>query len=139
VIVAESPPAFGKYFYDTTGSPKEPLFAALMLQLGISPAKADGLLELQNRGWVLVDATYQPVDKLAKDAGHDRDEVIARDYPLLIEDVASSSKQMYAEHWSPCYRKTASMCSTAAGRSTFRVMVGRRNLRSSLQPSCPVS
>ena len=37
VIVAESPPASGKYFYDTTGSPKEPLFAAIMLQLGLSP------------------------------------------------------------------------------------------------------
>lgn len=90
VIVAESPPASGKYFYDTTGSPKEPLFAALMLQLGISPAtKAAGLLDFQNRGWVLVDATYQPVDKLTKDAGHDRDEVIARDYPLLLEDLVS--------------------------------------------------
>jgi hypothetical protein len=38
VIIAESPPASGKYFYDSTGSPKEPLFAALMGQLGLSPA-----------------------------------------------------------------------------------------------------
>jgi hypothetical protein len=60
VIVAESPPASGKYFYDTTGSTKE-----------------IGLHELKQRGWVLVDATYQPVDKLTKDASHDRDEVIA--------------------------------------------------------------
>src|SRR4051812_45254487 len=28
IIVAESPPASGKYFYDSTGSTKEPLFAA---------------------------------------------------------------------------------------------------------------
>jgi hypothetical protein len=35
-----------------------------------------------------VDATYQPVDKLTKDASHDRDGVIARDYPLLLEDLA---------------------------------------------------
>ena len=88
VIVAESPPASGKYFYDTTGSPKEPLFSALLLQLGISPTtKVAGLIELQKRGWVLVDATYQPVDKLAKDARHDRDAVIANDYPLLVEDL----------------------------------------------------
>jgi hypothetical protein len=88
VIVAESPPASGKYFYDTTGSPKEPLFSALMLQLGVSPTtKMDGLSELRKRGWVLVDATYQPVDKLAKDASLDRDEVIANDYPLLVEDL----------------------------------------------------
>lgn len=36
-----------------------------------------------------MDATYQPVDKIAKDASHDRDEVIARDYPLLLDDLAS--------------------------------------------------
>ena len=36
-----------------------------------------------------MDATYQPVDKLAKDASHDRDDVIARDYSLLIDDLAS--------------------------------------------------
>jgi hypothetical protein len=90
VIVAESPPASGKYFYDPTGSAKEPLFSAIMLQLGLSPVTKElGLRELQERGWVLVDATYQPVDKLAKDATHDRDEVIARDYPLLLEDLVS--------------------------------------------------
>jgi hypothetical protein len=90
VIVAESPPASGKYFYDPTGSTKEPLFAAIMLQLGLSPVtKEIGLHVLQRRGWVLVDATYQPVDKLTKDASHDRDEVIAKDYPLLLADLAS--------------------------------------------------
>ena len=90
VIVAESPPASGKYFYDPTGSTKEPLFAAITLHLGLSPStKEAGLLELQQRGWVLVDATYQPVDKLTKDASHDRDGVIARDYPLLLDDMAS--------------------------------------------------
>jgi hypothetical protein len=89
-IVAESPPASGKYFYDPTGSPKEALFAAIMLQLGLSPpAKQIGLHELQQRGWVLVDATYQPVDKLTKNTGDDRDDVIAKDYPLLLADLAS--------------------------------------------------
>jgi hypothetical protein len=90
VIVAESPPASGKYFYDPTGSPKEPLFAAIMLQLGLAPIdKEAGLLALQEKGWVLVDATYQPVDKISKGASHDRDEVIVRDYPLLLDDLAS--------------------------------------------------
>jgi hypothetical protein len=88
VIIAESPPASGKYFYDPTGSPKEPLFAAIMLQLGQSRiTKEAGLRELQQRGWVLVDATYQPIDKLTRDASHDRDQVIARDYPLLLDDL----------------------------------------------------
>lgn len=90
VIVAESPPASGKYFYDPTGSAKEPLFAAIMQQLGIAPGtKQAGLRELEERGWVLVDATYQPVDKLTKNASHDRDEVIVRDYPLLRDDLLS--------------------------------------------------
>jgi len=92
LIVAESPPASGKYFYDPTGSPKEWLFAAIMLQLGIYPAtKEIGLNELKRRGWILVDATYTQVDKLAKDAPRDRDQVIVRDYPLLLEDLSSLS------------------------------------------------
>jgi hypothetical protein len=90
IIIAESPPASGKYFYDSTGSPKEPLFAAIMLQLGVSAiTKEAGLREMKERGWVLVDATYQPVDKLTEDASHDRDEVITRDYPLLLVDLMS--------------------------------------------------
>ena len=88
VIVAESPPASGKYFYDPTGSVKEPLFAALMQQLEISPStKEIGLREFQRNGWVLVDATYQPVDKLTTGAGLDRDRIIGRDFPLLLDDL----------------------------------------------------
>ncbi len=87
VIVAELPPASGKYFYNPTGSNKEPLFVAIMLQLGLSPpTKEAGLRELQNRGWVLIDATYQPVDKLS-DAS--RDKVIANDYPSLLADLVN--------------------------------------------------
>ena len=53
VIVAESPPASGRYFYDTTGSIKEPLFTALMKQLGVAPAsKEAGLRDFQRRGWI---------------------------------------------------------------------------------------
>jgi hypothetical protein len=109
VIVAESPRASGKYFYDPTGSTKEPLFAAIMLQLGISPAtKEVGLRELKQRGWVLVDATYQPVDKLAKDASLKRDEVIARDYPLLLEDLTS----LTPDRSSPVVLIKANVCRT---------------------------
>jgi hypothetical protein len=43
LIVAESPPASGKYFYDPSGTTSEPLFAALMKQIGVLPAtKEDG-------------------------------------------------------------------------------------------------
>jgi hypothetical protein len=41
IVVAESPPTSGKYFYDNTGVPTEPLFGAFMQRLGIaaSPRK----------------------------------------------------------------------------------------------------
>ena len=82
----KSPPASGKYFYNPDGFVSEPLFSAFMKQLGFVPAsKEDGLREFQRRGWVLVDATYEPVnvDEV------DRDEVIIRDYELLRDDLAT--------------------------------------------------
>ena len=90
VIIAESPPASGLYFYDETGAPSEPLFAAPMKQLDPSqPRRATkevGLREFQRRGWLLVDATYEPVNKLGRSsvAG-----VIERDYPLLRDDLVT--------------------------------------------------
>jgi hypothetical protein len=36
VIIAESPPASGRYFYDPTGAKTEPLFAALITCKGIA-------------------------------------------------------------------------------------------------------
>jgi hypothetical protein len=87
VVVAESPPKNQTYFYNPDGRTSEWLFAALMQQLGHEPkTKEDGLRELQRRGWVLVDATYQPVNALGPE---ERDEVIARDYPLLRDDLAA--------------------------------------------------
>ncbi len=85
VVVAESPPASGKYFYDPEGSIKEPLFTALMQQFGYEPStKEQGLQALQRDGRVLVDATYQPVNKLIP---ADRDEVIEKDYFRLRLDL----------------------------------------------------
>jgi hypothetical protein len=91
-IVAESPPASGLYFYNPAGSIHEPLFKAVMEQLGYAPtSKQDGLLKMKGRGVILVDATYEPVDKLSgskSEQSRKRDEIIARDYPLLREDLA---------------------------------------------------
>jgi hypothetical protein len=87
VVVAESPPKTGKYFYNPEGSVSEPLFKALMLQLGFdAPTKESGLREFQRRGWVLVDATYEPVDGLSS---RSRDRVIVRDYGLLRDDLSA--------------------------------------------------
>jgi hypothetical protein len=88
VIVAESPSVSGLYFYNPGGKVTEPLFAAMMRQLAYSPrTKADGLREFQARGWLLVDATYQPVNALGPE---ERDAVIVRDYPLLRDDLAAT-------------------------------------------------
>ena len=90
IIVAESPPASGKYFYDPDGAASEPLFAALMKALKVVPeTKAVGLRAFQQRGWALVDATYEPVNKLS-DSG--RNAVILRDYPALRDDLATLTK-----------------------------------------------
>jgi hypothetical protein len=88
IIVAESPPEPKpdfKYFYEPTGLTNEPLFSALMKRIHFNKplTKAEGLSEFQRRGWFLVDATYQPVNKTRKIA----DEIILRDYPLLMADL----------------------------------------------------
>jgi hypothetical protein len=85
VIIAESPPASGRYFYDPAGSNTEPLFAALMRQLQFSAVtKTVGLREFQQRGWILVDATYEPVNRFSAAR---RNRVICRDYKSLHDDL----------------------------------------------------
>jgi hypothetical protein len=89
VVIAESPPASGLYFYNPEGNVAEPLFSALMKQLGSSSSrKADGLLQLQKSGWLLVDATYEPVNQCS-DA--QRRKVIERDFRLLCDDLQGSA------------------------------------------------
>ncbi|ODR93938.1 hypothetical protein AUC70_10040 [Methyloceanibacter stevinii] len=89
-IIAESPPASGKYFYDDSGKVSEPLFAALMQHVGFKndppTTKADGLRRFQAKGWVVVDATYEPVNKLSD---LKKTELIKRDYPSLCRDLDS--------------------------------------------------
>ena len=98
VIVAESPPESEtgiKYFYNPDGKVSEPLFTALMKQLGIPKpkTKCEGLSEFQKRGWVLVDATYEQVNKHDE---HHADCVICRDYLELVSDL----KRLLAACWS---------------------------------------
>ena len=85
IIVAESPPQSGKYFYDPDGASTEPLFSALMKHAGwTGTSKADGLEFLKRKKWVLVDATYEPVN--AYDA-KSREATILRDYAELRADL----------------------------------------------------
>ena len=87
VIIAESPPASGRYFYNPAGDTSEPLFSALMQQLCVSPInKENGLREFQRKGWFLIDATYEPVNTLTSSG---RDRIISRDYPSLRDDLVT--------------------------------------------------
>jgi hypothetical protein len=86
VIIAESPPKTGKYFYNPAGVISEPLCSALMQQLGVKPtSKEEGLREFQQRGWILVDATYTPVDGIK--SHKQRNDIILGDYPRLRADL----------------------------------------------------
>jgi hypothetical protein len=103
-IVAESPPKSGLYFYNPDGKVSEPLFAAMMRQLEYKPITKDqGLRELQRRGWLLVDATYEPVDGLSDKK---RDTVIIRDYPLLCADL----KALLPDKSTPIVLVKANVC-----------------------------
>jgi hypothetical protein len=89
IIVAESPPFSGKYFYNSEGAATEPLFSAVMQQIGVKPlSKQQGLRQLKEMGWMLVDATYEPVNDYA---GSKKDLVILRDYPQLLDDLTHIS------------------------------------------------
>lgn len=88
-IIAESPPASGRYFYDEAGKSSEPLFTALMHYVGLEGRpnqKTDGLRLLQNKGWILVDATYQPVNKIPD---KEADKLIVNSYTDLCLDLES--------------------------------------------------
>jgi hypothetical protein len=61
-----------------------------MREVGLPFAdKYDGLLNLKRSGWVLVDATYEPVNQHGSKPI--RNEIIERDYPKLCEDLAQLS------------------------------------------------
>jgi hypothetical protein len=88
IFVLESPPKSGLYFYNPDGRVSEPLFRAMMKDiLGIEPASKDqGLREFASRGFLLIDATYTPVnhDHLSL---RERDKRILDDLPILVEEL----------------------------------------------------
>ena len=86
VFILESPPASGKYFYNSVGSTKEPLFRAMMDDvLGINaPTKREGLMQFAGNGYFLIDSTYTPVNALND---KNADDIIERDFDLLVQDI----------------------------------------------------
>ena len=85
VVVTAWPPKPRLYFYDPSGPVTESLFKAMMRALRYNPAtKEDGLREFQRRGYLLLDATYRPVDGLSEEA---HDELILQSYSALVAEL----------------------------------------------------
>ena len=112
IYVLESPPASGKYFYDPSGSTKEPLFTAIMNDvLGIKPpTKEKGLQQFAGRGFFLIDSTYTPVNRLKDKA---RDAVICGDFTGLVEDL-----KRYAQSHTGIVLVKANVCRLLGPRLT---------------------
>jgi hypothetical protein len=88
IFVLESPPKSGKYFYNPEGLASEPLFSAIMKDvLEIKPStKHEGLQEFATRGFLLLDATYTPVNHPHL-SPRERDQLVLTDFPLLVEGL----------------------------------------------------
>jgi hypothetical protein len=86
IFILESPPASGLYFYNPDGKTTEPLFKAMMKDvLGIEPkTKEEGLRQFAAKGYLILDATYTPVNNLEDD---EADAIILRDFPQLLQDL----------------------------------------------------
>lgn len=86
IFIAESPPAAGTFFYNPDGEITEQLFSAMMKLISHKPkAKKDGLLEFANKGLLVVDAVYQPVNDIGN--YNIRNEKILKNLPSLIDDL----------------------------------------------------
>ena len=94
-----------------------------MREIGVSPAtKDEGLRAFQARGWLLVDATYEPVNSYDSKR---KDEVISRDYGLLRDDLLRLSPDRDA----PIVLIKKNVCSLLEPRLTadgFNVLNGGR-------------
>ncbi len=85
IFILESPPVSGKYFYDKSGDISEPLFAAMMKLLSLSPdTKREGLERFAKSGYFIVDSIYEPVNHLPSDK---KDAALKSNIRNLINDL----------------------------------------------------
>jgi hypothetical protein len=91
IFVLESPPISGKYFYNPDGRTTEPLFTAMMKDvLGLSPkTKHEGLTEFAAHCYLLIDATYTPVNVPGSASARNKAAAaqIQKDFPLLVAEL----------------------------------------------------
>lgn len=82
VMLFESPPVSGMYFYDPEGRTTEALYSAIMKLFGWKPTfKTEGLQWFCDAGMILLDATYQQVNGMTL---KQRRHIMRADYPDLI-------------------------------------------------------
>lgn len=87
IFVCESPPESDKYFYKEEGSVGEPLFSSMMKLLNLKPStKREGLELFAQAGYLLVDATYCPVNHLTNTK---RNAVILQSFDELVSDLTT--------------------------------------------------
>jgi hypothetical protein len=93
LLIAESPPASGGYFYFDKATGKDSLFRETMKGLGLFPEdsrmprgfdKTHLLREFQRRGFFMVDASYDPVDNLQISK---RRRAIIKEIPRLVDET----------------------------------------------------
>jgi len=93
LLIAESPPASGGYFYFDRTTGRDSLFRETMKALGMFPEdkrmpkgfdKRPLLKEFQLQGFFVVDASYEPVDKLRT---REKKLIITKEIPRLIADI----------------------------------------------------
>ena len=88
VLIAESPPARGTYFYFPDGAVTENLFSAVMeaLYKKVPQTKREGLDNFKKDGYLLVDSIYKPINRYKK---IDRIAALVENLPNLLEDLKS--------------------------------------------------
>ena len=81
VMLFESPPVSGMYFYDPEGRMTEHLYSAIMKLFGWKPtSKMEGLQWFCDAEILLLDATYQQVNGMTI---RQRRDIMRADYPSL--------------------------------------------------------
>lgn len=91
VFILESPPEGHGYFYNAEGRVSEVLFRAYMKLLKVSPKnKKEGLEKLAEKGWLLVNPIYQPVNKLPD---KEADKLILNNYDNFLSDLGGLTKK----------------------------------------------